>query len=217
MTVGSGRKLLELFDGFIPAGSWQRTLLESLVLNPAIHSSLCWLRWKQRAMKSSRLLFQLAPSAPGTGGIESGLLPTTRTSDANGTGDHGDGGLDLRTTIAILPTAHGDRMGKVREKLAMLPTPRANKTGGIDGVDKDGRPFHPSLHNVIAMLPTPRVSDHKDTGNMENVPENGYLGRRLGKSHGLKLQPEFAEVMMGFPIGWTDLGDSETPSSRKSR
>jgi hypothetical protein len=30
------------------------------------------------------------------------------------------------------------------------------------------------------------------------------------------VSPGSAEQMMGFPIGWTDLGVSETPSFRKS-
>lgn len=32
------------------------------------------------------------------------LFPTPRTSDANGAGPHGEGGLDLRTAISLLPT-----------------------------------------------------------------------------------------------------------------
>ena len=32
------------------------------------------------------------------------LLPTPRTSDTNGPGLHGDGGMDLRTSVTLLPT-----------------------------------------------------------------------------------------------------------------
>lgn len=32
------------------------------------------------------------------------MLPTPTASDSNGTGRHGDGGMDLRTTISLLPT-----------------------------------------------------------------------------------------------------------------
>lgn len=32
------------------------------------------------------------------------LLPTPRTSDARGPGEHGDGGVDLRTAVTLLPT-----------------------------------------------------------------------------------------------------------------
>lgn len=40
----------------------------------------------------------------GSGSSSSPLLPTPRTSDTNGAGVHGEGGLDLRTTVALLPT-----------------------------------------------------------------------------------------------------------------
>lgn len=36
------------------------------------------------------------------------LLPTPRTSDSNGGGQHGDGGLDLRTAVAALAAADTD-------------------------------------------------------------------------------------------------------------
>jgi hypothetical protein len=64
------------------------------------------------------------------------------------------------------------------------------------------------------LLTLNRAWDYKDCGNMENVPVNALLGRELGKNHGLKLQPAFAEWMMGFPEGWTALDASEMPSSR---
>jgi hypothetical protein len=31
------------------------------------------------------------------------------------------------------------------------------------------------------------------------------------------LNPTWVEWLMGFPLGWTDLAASATPSSRKSR
>ncbi len=34
---------------------------------------------------------------------------------------------------------------------------------------------------------------------------------------GGQLNPTWVEWLMGFPLAWTDLGDSATPSSRKSR
>ena len=67
---------------------------------------------------------------------------------------------------------------------------------------------------IAGLYATCTSRDHKDTGNMENVPVNALLGRELGKNHGLKLQPAFAEWMMGFPEGWTALSVSEMPLSR---
>jgi len=40
--------------------------------------------------------------------------------------------------------------------------------------------------------------------------------RRLRALFGPKLEPRIYEWLMGFPIGWTDLGHSATPSSPRS-
>jgi len=45
---------------------------------------------------------------------------------------------------------------------------------------------------------------------MENVPQNGLLGRQVGANPGMKLQPAFVEWMMGFPEGWTSLEQETT-------
>ena len=44
------------------------------------------------------------------------------------------------------------------------------------------------------------------------------LEEQVGASvpHGGKLNPAWVEWLMGYPVGWTDLEDSETPSCRKS-
>jgi hypothetical protein len=82
--------------------------------------------------------------------------------------------------------------------------------GQIKGKEYTGNRHALKLEQAINLLPTPTARDYKDTGNLENVPENSLLPRVLGKSHGFKLQPAFAEWMMGYPIGWTDLSLSET-------
>ena len=55
------------------------------------------------------------------------LLPTPTSSDTNGPGAHGDGGMDLRTSVALLPTpmvgstspaAHGQISGDYRARMA---------------------------------------------------------------------------------------------------
>ena len=61
---------------------------------------------------------------------------------------------------------------------------------------------------------TPTCRDHKDTGNIQNVPENALLGRQYRHIFGQNLAPEFSEWLMGFPIGHTALPESkplETP------
>lgn len=57
---------------------------------------------------------------------------------------------------------------------------------------------------AMGMLPTPTASD---------TSQNDYYGKskKLSGVIGGKLNPEFVEWLMGFPIGWTELEHSETP------
>lgn len=81
------------------------------------------------------------------------LLPTPRTTDTNGAGrtETLQGGDDLRTTIAMLPTPMSARSG--------------NNRGGAAG--REGQPVRPSLDSVTALLPTPTAGDaDRGTGSM---------------------------------------------------
>ena len=78
------------------------------------------------------------------------LLPSPRTSDANGAGAHGTGGLDLRTAVALLPT----------------PTTQPMTGNG----------HARNLGREVALLPTPTARDWKD-GSPCDVEENALLGR----------------------------------------
>lgn len=79
MTAISGRRCLELFGRFVPAGSWAKTFPELLIGRRDWFSSRCVLTWKMRGTKSNRMYFQLVVSMPHTEGIEYGLLPTAQT------------------------------------------------------------------------------------------------------------------------------------------
>ena len=133
MPAISGRRCLELFGRFVPAGSWAKTFSELLIGRRDWFSSRCVLTWKMRATKSNRLYFQLVVSMPHTKGIEYGLLPTAQTQglkicvkgktvfmplgfmptptarDYQSPGKHGKGGLDLRTTV-LSGTGKGFRL-----------------------------------------------------------------------------------------------------------
>ncbi len=78
------------------------------------------------------------------------------------------------------------------------------------------------LQAAVTRWPTPTSRDHKDgsAGSCKNVPVNNLLGRAVhqGRTTGIgQLNPTWVEWLMGFPLGWTDLEDSATPSSHKSR
>lgn len=69
-------------------------------------------------------------------------LPTPRTTDSQGPGLHGDGGMDLRTAVNLLPTPRSQN-----------GEPRNNKVWA--------RPLDQpqNLENALALLPTPVVND----------------------------------------------------------
>jgi DNA (cytosine-5)-methyltransferase 1 len=66
------------------------------------------------------------------------LLPTPRTTDSHGIGHHGNGGQDLRTVIAY------------------LPTPMASD--GHRGSNTYAR-GNPTLRGAVQLMPTPRATD----------------------------------------------------------
>ena len=134
-----------------------------------------------------------------TEGSESLLLPTILGAPTN-------------------PAAHGQSNGEWKQKinrmLEMLPTPNARDYEDT-GINTDYRKLagKSKLAGKIAMLPTvttPRPHDSEKTAGVYIESQNQKdLTYALGKNHGLKLQPAFAEWMMGFPEGWTALDASE--------
>ena len=77
------------------------------------------------------------------------------------------------------------------------------------------------------MLPTLTAREWKDWSRAEvlaRLDRGDGVAKRICKlspllhsaSEIVGLNPSFAEWLAGFPIGWTDLEPSETPSSPKS-
>lgn len=83
------------------------------------------------------------------------MLPTPRTSDANGSGAHGDGGLDLRTKISLLATPSVMDMGSSyspEEWEAWRQEQRRNHANG----NGHGESL---TQQAMSMLPTPKAAD----------------------------------------------------------
>lgn len=115
------------------------------------------------------------------------LLPTPRTSDTNGAGEHGDGGVDLRTAVAMLPTPRATRGGSTTETMyelgaertdrdrpqgeVLLPTPRAR--------DGKGAGYEDDLPSRVTLLPTPTASNPNDGESLESW--EGRRQRNLAK------------------------------------
>lgn len=201
----SGLKCLELLSKQDPLGS----LLKTLVLSSEWGSTLVSLAWRPRATPQGRLYFHLVASARSTGESDASLLPTARANKVSGYCSPGYG-PSLEQAV----------------KAQLLPTARANQAMAAT-INPDAK--FPNLETVIAreMLLTPTANDSKlcDPENYEKyLSQNKTAGARLRGQvpyllatrtdiHQYKaatgergvLNPSFVEMLMGFPIGWTDL------------
>jgi hypothetical protein len=110
------------------------------------------------------------------------LLPSPRTSDTNGAGHHGDGGMDLRTAVAeipLLPTPAVNDMGAAYtpeqwdEWTATMKAKHNNGNGHGKSLIVEAQPL--SLDIEGTLLPTPSVAD--STGGHER--RGGERGEEL--------------------------------------
>jgi DNA (cytosine-5)-methyltransferase 1 len=233
MTATSGRKCCALLKSQGPIGLLAKTLLESSIWN----STVVFLTWKLRATLSKRLLFQLAPSMPSIGETEFGLsarernpedhLWSTPCAKSGGT-TRKDFGISLTEQARLFPTPRANDAEKrgniaidVRNGLLaavkMWPTPKAILRGGCMSEMKRRSP---DLHALVKMFPTPNASDNRNRGSLNNpsIQRRIAIGKQIGLTMqvGGQLNPTWVEWLMGYPIGHTELGHSETQSFRKS-
>lgn len=128
------------------------------------------------------------PHMAGSGSLS--LLPSVTVSDANGPGLHGTGGMDLRTTISMLPTPRATRGGSGTETMyrfgaersdsgrpqgeVLLPSPRASE-GEKGGPNMRGSKGDLMLSSAVTLFQTPSVAD--GTGGHER--RGGKRGNEL--------------------------------------
>jgi len=77
----------------------------------------------------------------------------------------------------------------------------------------NGKKVQVDLAQVVKRWPTPVARMWKDNGSPSEYRRNEVP---LAALVGGALNPTWVEWLMGFPLGWTDLKASATPSSRKS-
>jgi hypothetical protein len=190
--------------------------------------------WPRSGMTRSGTAFLLRPLVPVTYVTDSGLWPTPVAHDDGNTPEAHmamkqrmkGGPRNTITSLTVMVKAIED---------GLWPTPTASEHTGPGHASKGGK----NLRTVVAeseMLPTPKASD-ADRGErgdllaIVNERPNRHSGgmlptptasRRTGlQSHGVnkvrgQLNPTWVEWLMGFPLGWTVLDPSETPSSPRS-
>lgn len=157
------------------------------------------------------------------------LLPTPRSSDTNGAGAHGEGGVDLRTAVsALLPTpavndmgegktidawdewtakmqaAHGNGNGHGKslaiEAQRLLPTPMVGSTSPAAHGQISGQ-YRDQMAEALS-----RWGDYAAAiARWEHVLGRPAPGPTMLSSKGNpQLSPRFVEWLMGLPEGWVD-------------
>lgn len=203
MTVISGRKCFELYGRYGRLSSLVRMFLDSSEWNSKIFA----LRWKVKVMKSNRLLFHLQASERGIKENGSGLLLTITASDAVMSKKKTDNLYQTESgSIRLRNKSGGSSNAGLVNQIRSLPTLKA-QSANSPGIHGQGGW---DVQTVIASLPTLSAADGKTdymgenrNGRQENA---STVLRNLtgGKETGLRLHPNFAEVMQGYPIGWTE-------------
>jgi hypothetical protein len=215
-----------------------------LIGTGAWYSKRCALTWKLKVTPYSRLLFQLAPSALRTEGIEFGLLHTPSAQEPGIT-------VDRLVTKEGFPAEigkraydkHTGRLAQVGltqqvQMMRLLPTPKASDLarGNRDlneagqNVNSKGVRFGVALPQLAksGLLPTPKCQEARGNASIDRGKANltdaiASAYQPTGKSS--QLSPRFVAEMMGFPVNWTELPfqsgatnpskDMETQSSHK--
>jgi hypothetical protein len=143
------------------------------------------------------------------------MYPTPTASDSEG-GIAKD--VQLKDGHFFRENKKGVRWGvKLRDAMNMFPTPRASTAMGenLETVKErlKTKKSKGKLEEKIAMdmFPTPTARDWKDTGqntNYKRMAEKSILSGVVmmkQKKVGGRLNPEFVEFLMGYPLGWTEI------------
>jgi hypothetical protein len=144
------------------------------------------------------------------------MFPTPRVSDIEGGAAKN---VKIENGHFYRENKKGERWGvKLRDVMEMYPTPRASAamTEDMETIAKRNK-YNSKLEEKIAMdmYPTPTARDWKDTGinsNYKRMAEKSILSGTVmmkQKKVGGKLNPEFVEFLMGYPLNWTKVETTE--------
>jgi DNA (cytosine-5)-methyltransferase 1 len=168
-------------------------------------------------------LFQQPVLEPLIDATESSVWPTPTTQEV----EHPNAtwvkeGQKLRR---IGKGIRGHSMG-LADSVRMWPTPRVTGSGEdiakIQQRFRNGLIYKQRLEEAVALYPTMSASGMGNTGSrqiLQRRVESGDMTetelKAMSAGNGGRLNPTWVEWLMGFPLGWTDLEDSETQSSHK--
>jgi hypothetical protein len=230
----SGPSTRDSLASYDPATSSWRTCQACLVSGWETFSE----SWPRSGTMLAGTAYPLAPSAPLTYGIGFGSSPTHSIPTPT-TQDH----IERKSTSSEKLNFDTNKTVSLDRFVKMWPTPRGRQAGA-DFAKLDRSSTGISLETAVRIYPTPRASDAERGGRGEllHVAKGAKTARGplwptpqahdyksgAGYDHGDKkqtpqlrhimggqLNPTWVEWLMGFPLGWTDCGPSETRSSRK--
>lgn len=213
----SGLKCAGSFARLDPAGCWLKTSRDSsasvqTTLFSAHGESLemfsgTWPKW---GIVSDGVAIELQMSEYRTNDSECSSWPTPKGSpsgpDYARVNRPKSGGDDLATAVA--------------RKLWATPA-SADAVGSHGG--GQGRSLRTDIHNLKKKnWPTPRASEHKGTGPLGSKSqahrlEKGYLNATVQEAEQQtgQLNPAWEEALMGFPIGYTDVGPPDRKKTKE--
>jgi hypothetical protein len=201
--------------------------------------------WPRAGMTRSGIAYLLRPLAPLTGGTGFGSLPTPAAKEG-GYNQSPSAGATVRPSLQTMarrglwPTPHGmpkpgqhrrpgpsgNELGRGVNEAERIPTPTAgdakstrNATANRSNPDSKRHHSGVTLTDFVTMeqFKTPTESDAKH--GQGSVGRSASLCSQVNEQSGGRgaLNPTWVEWLMGFPLGWTALPLSATPSSRRSR
>jgi len=149
---------------------------------------------------------------------ENKMWPTPRVSMANGPSqreiDEGNPKMRLETEVIVrkmLPSPAARDWKDTGENTNYEKVAKKGKLAGVVMVEEQQKMF-PTPNQGMHKMDVPNKEYHqrrKDLGKQLDLPGEIHLKKRPSKitKH---LNPSWVEVLMGFPHGWTDLGNEES-------
>lgn len=163
-----------------------------------------WKRSKKKDTKSRLLSFQLAALKPTKNATGRGLLGTMRASD----------GMTHKLRRGVV-----NPRGRLEDQIARELYPALTREEGNRCVRQERQSDpHRNLTAALSRELLPAITVN-DAGNSTLPPSqlerSSIIGYAMRAGEVGYMNPEWCELYMGFPAGWTDLESmpSETPSS----
>jgi hypothetical protein len=204
-----GESVYVFLGRFDPVTRYLKTLQLSLVETMGDGLSRYSATFPRSGIMRNGTVYERQTSGLGIAGIESGLLPTPTATDY-GTNQGGAAGRSGKTRPSLGTMARN----------ALFPTPTVygnNNRADLSRKAGDGlATFVKKYPEGEILFPTPINTDYKGSVSLETAKrraEESCRGVRLAEHITLtegtevagNLCPEFVELLMGFPAGWTDL------------